>query len=230
MQIDVSGMKIELILKNVKNINLSVKPDGSVSVSAPILMPKNKIIEFISSKADWIKRHQEKFLRTTPIQKYERSYNTGETIYLWGEPYELVVESGQRNNVFVCENAILLLRRQNGTIEQREKQLNEWYREQLKEKVTGIISTWEDKTGLKCSSWQIKNMKTRWGTCNTKTKKIWISLQLAKKPIICLEYVILHELVHTRVGNHGKDFKLIMDKYMPEWRDIRKMLNGGEFE
>jgi predicted metal-dependent hydrolase len=116
--------------------------------------------------------------------------------------------------------------RENSTVEQRGRWVNEWYREQLKEKIQKYLPKWEAITGLYPSSWQTKYMTTRWGTCNTKTGKIWFNLQLAKKPVECLEYVILHELVHLKVKNHGPDFVAMMDLHMPYWRDVRKNLNS----
>ena len=95
----------------------------------------------------------------------------------------------------------------------------------LKEKIELYLPKWEQISGLYCDSWQTKYMTTRWGTCNTATKKIWFNLQLAKKPVECLEYVMLHELAHLKVRNHGKDFVAILDKYMPYWRETRKLLN-----
>lgn len=115
--------------------------------------------------------------------------------------------------------------RKESTAKQRQAYVNEWYRVLLKEKIELYLPKWEQITGLYCDSWQTKYMTTRWGTCNTATKKIWFNLQLAKKPVECLEYVMLHELAHLKVRNHGKDFIAILDKYMPYWRETRKLLN-----
>ena len=106
--------------------------------------------------------------------------------------------------------------------------MNEWYRKELSERVNYLLPKWETYTGLKCSSWQSKVMKTRWGTCNTKTKKIWLNVRLAEHPAECLEYVILHELAHTRVPNHGADFKAILTEYMPDWRTVKRRLKDNE--
>ena len=122
------------------------------------------------------------------------------------------------------DEAILTVRKES-TASQREAFVNEWYRTLLKEKIEIYLPKWENITGLHCDSWQTKYMTTRWGTCNTKTRKIWLNLQLAKKPIECLEYVILHELAHLKVRNHSKDFVAIMDQYMPYWRETKKLLN-----
>ena len=102
--------------------------------------------------------------------------------------------------------------------------MTEWYREQLKAEAGKRLPEWEKRTGLYCDSWQTKNMKTRWGTCNPNARRIWLSVQLAKKPVECLDYVILHELTHLKVRNHGKDFWQAVERYMPDWRERRKLL------
>jgi len=98
-------------------------------------------------------------------------------------------------------------------------------RKQLKMRIAKLLPRWERITGLYCQTWQIRKMKTRWGSCNIKTKKIWFNLHLAQTTNRCLEYIILHELLHIKIANHGKEFKENMDKYMPNWREVRKELN-----
>ena len=126
----------------------------------------------------------------------------------------------KRNSLVLDGDKAILTVREDSTPEQRETYVNEWYRKILKEEIARILPIWEERTGLYAQSWQIRNMKTRWGSCNVKTKKIRLNLQLAKKDIACLECVILHELLHLQVPNHGKDFITLMDKYMPKWRSV----------
>ena len=225
MQIEVSGIPIEIIKKNIKNIHLSVlPPDGKVRVSAPTTVSDESLEMFVRTKIGWIRKQQEKF-ENQPRQS-ERQYVSGETLYLWGKQYFLQVEYSYKGNSLILDGdkAILTVRKES-TAKQRENFVNEWYRERLKSEIERLLPKWETITGLKCSSWQTKYMTTRWGTCNTQTRKIWLNLQLAKKPVECLEYVILHELAHTKVKNHGADFIAIMDKYMPYWRETKKKLN-----
>lgn len=225
MQIEVSGIPIEIIKKNIKNIHLSVlPPDGKVRVSAPTTVSDESLEMFVRTKIGWIRKQQEKF-ENQPRQS-ERQYVSGETLYLWGKQYFLQVEYSYKGNSLILDGdkAILTVRKES-TVKQRENFVNEWYRERLKSEIEKLLPKWETITGLKCSSWQTKYMTTRWGTCNTQTRKIWLNLQLAKKPVECLEYVILHELAHTKVKNHGADFIAIMDKYMPYWRETKKKLN-----
>lgn len=154
------------------------------------------------------------------------TYETGDTIQIWGEPYTLSVLEDTRYSLTPHENGTAtLVVREGCTKEQKEKFVLEWYRKELTERVDILLPKYEAFTGLKCSGWQSKAMKTRWGTCNTKTKKIWLNVYLAEHPTECLEYVILHELAHTVVPNHGYDFKAILNRFMPEWKQYRKLLN-----
>lgn len=227
MHIVVSGIPVEIIKKNIKNMHLYVKPpEGRVEVSAPFNMSDDSIELFLRTKLGWIKKQQEKF--ENQARQSAREYVSGETLYLWGEAYYLNVRHSNRGNSLTLHGGeATLVVRENSTVEQRGRWVNEWYREQLKEKIQKHMPKWEAITGLHPSSWQTKYMTTRWGTCNTKTGKIWFNLQLAKKPVECLEYVILHELVHLQVKNHGPDFVAMMDLHMPYWRDIKKQLNDS---
>ena len=225
MQMEISGIKIEVQKKNIKNLHLVVAPpEGKVRVSAPMHLSDESIAMFIRTKLGWIKKQQEKF-KKQPRQT-EREYVSGETLYVWGQQYFLRVDYSYKGNSLVLEgNEAILTVRKESTASQREAFVNEWYRALLKEKIETYLPKWEKITGLHCDSWQTKYMTTRWGTCNTNTGKIWLNLQLAKKPIECLEYVILHELTHLKVRNHSKEFVALMDRYMPYWREIKKLLN-----
>ncbi len=230
MNVLISDIQIEIIKKDIKNMHLSVlPPDGKVRVSAPNNLSDESIIMFVKTKLGWIKKQQEKF-ELQPRQS-EREYVSGETLYVWGHQYFLQVEHNQKKNslVLVGNKAILSVRKES-TAKQREKFVNEWYRSLLKTEVEKYLPKWEAITGLYCDSWQSKYMTTKWGTCNTSTRKIWLNLQLAKKPIECLEYVILHELAHLKVKNHGPDFVAILDLHMPYWRECKKMLNDSKLD
>lgn len=221
----VGGIEIELQRKNIKNLHLYVlPPDGRVRISAPMRLSKEQIAGFVSSKLDWIRKQQAKLAEKPPVSVL--TYQSGETFYLSGKPYTLYVEYGNgKKSVRLEDDRIILNIRAESTAEQREKVVNEWYRVLLKEQIALLLPKWERITGLYSASWQIKNMKTRWGTCNTQTKKIWLNLRLAEKPSESLEYVILHELVHLKIPGHGKDFEAVLDRYMPDWRERRERLN-----
>ena len=230
MEIIVSNISVEVIRKNIKNMHLSVlPPDGRVRVSAPTQLTDEAITMFVRTKLGWIKKQQEKF-QQQPRQS-ERQYVSGETLYVWGKQYFLQVEYSYKGNAFTLsgDTAILTVRKESSP-KQRESFVNEWYRNRLKQEVAKYLPKWEKTTGLYCSSWQSKYMTTKWGTCNPTSKKIWLNLQLAKKPIECLEYVILHELAHLKVHNHGPEFTAILDQYMPYWREHKRRLNDSTLD
>ena len=230
MQIIISEIPVEVVKKKIKNMHLYVyPPDGKVRVSAPETVSDDSIAMFVRSRLGWIRKQREVFAQQ-PRQS-ERQYVSGETLYVWGKQYFLQVEYSYKGNSLCLsgDHAILTVRKES-TAKQRETYINEWYRSRLKAEVERLLPKWEEITGLYCSSWQSKYMTTRWGTCNTATKKIWLNLQLAKKPPECLEYVILHELAHLKVKNHGPDFKKILDQYMPYWRETKKMLNDSTLD
>ncbi len=230
MQIVIFNIPVEVIRKNIKNLHLSVlPPDGRVRVSAPTQLTNEAITMFVRTKLGWIKKQQEKF-QQQPRQS-ERQYVSGETLYVWGKQYFLQVEYSYKGNALTLsgDKAILTVRKESSP-KQRESFVNEWYRNLLKQEVAKYLPKWEKTTGLYCSSWQSKYMTTKWGTCNPTSKKIWLNLQLAKKPIECLEYVILHELAHLKVHNHSPEFTAILDKYMPYWREHKRRLNDSTLD
>jgi predicted metal-dependent hydrolase len=220
----ISGISIAVSKKNIKNMHLYVKPpNGRVTVSAPHTMSNEAIERFVRTKVSWIKKQINKFDRQ-PRQS-EREYVSGETLYVWGKQYYLQTEFGNKNSILLSgDKAVLTVNKESAAL-QRKKFVREWYRQQLKVEIMRLLPKWEKITGLKCSSWQTKYMTTRWGSCNAETRKIWLNLQLAKKTPECLEYVILHELVHLVVKKHDEKFISLMDNYMPMWREVRFTLN-----
>ena len=225
MVIEVDGIPAEVVRKRIRTLRLTVlPPDGRVRISAPMLLPKAAIVAFAESKADWIRRQQEKMRQREAQKPSALKYVSGEKLPVWGREYTLEVREGTRWSVRLEEDSAVLTARAGSTQEQREARVNEWYREQLKAETERRLPAWEEKTGLYCGMWQTKNMKTRWGTCNPNARRIWLSVQLAKKPPECLDYVILHELTHLKVRSHGKAFWQSVERYMPDWRERRKLL------
>ena len=227
MDLEIAGISVKVIKKDIKNMHLYVKPpDGHVEVSVPRQLSDDSIAMFVRTRIGWIRKQQKRFL-DQPRQS-EREYVSGETLYVWGKQFFLQVEySNKKNALELSGDKAVLSVRQDSTAKQRENYVNEWYRELLKAEIEKRLPKWEGLTGLHCSGWQTKYMTTRWGTCNTQTGKIWINLQLAKKPYECLDYVILHELAHLRVKDHGPSFIAILDEYMPYWRESRQLLNDS---
>ena len=222
----VGEIEATLIRKRVKNIRVTiVPPDGEVRVTAPVRCPESVIRGFLSERTDWIRTHRDAMRQKHADEP--RRFETGETVCLFGTAYPLVVLENQKKNGAVLDfDRIVLSLKQPADRDRREAILNDWYRERLKTEIEHLMPIWSERTGLVPSGWIVRNMTSRWGTCNTKTGRITLNLQLVRYPIPCLEYVILHELAHLRVRGHGADFKALLDAYMPQWRARRKQLNG----
>ena len=226
MRIVIDEIEIQVTKKNVKNMNLYVKPpDGRVVMSVPYKISDEKIESFVRKNLAWIRERQKHFAQLP--QQTAMQYETGDTIYVWGKQYQLqVVYANKKNTMVLGEKTAILTVREDSTAEQREKFVTEWYRSILKSEIETLLAKWETVTGLHADSWQIKKMKTKWGTCNVRTRKLWFSLQLAKLKTECLDYVVLHELLHLEVPNHGADYAAMLDYYMPNWRVIHQQLNA----
>jgi predicted metal-dependent hydrolase len=221
----VSGIEIEVVKKNIKNMHLSVLPPmGKVRISAPTDASDDAINLFAITKIGWIKKQIEEFVNQ-PRQS-EREYVSGESHYIWGRRYRMEVKHSKiKNNVEIKASKLVLTVRENSTQQQRENVMKEWYRAEIKAKLPALIEKWEDIIGVKANDVGVKKMLTRWGTCNVEDKRIWVNLQLAKKPVNCLEYVVVHELVHLLEKNHTTVFVEYMDKFLPNWRVIKDELN-----
>jgi len=225
--ITISGIDIELVRKDIKNIHLGVyPPSGRVRIAAPARMDEDSIRLFAISKLSWIRKHQKNFSaqrRETP-----REFVSGESHYFLGHRYLLnVIEHTGNNRVhFRNKKYMDLYVKPGATLEQRGRALREWYRWELKKLVPPLIAKWEEVVGVKVEDWGIKQMRTKWGTCNIEARRIWLNLELAKKPVGCLEYIIAHELVHLHERNHTARFVALMDRFMPNWRGCRDVLNG----
>lgn len=224
--ITVNGVVATLVRKSVKNVRVTiVPPNGEVRVTAPRFYPETLIRAFLSEKADWIRTHVARVQKDHADEP--KRFETGETVRLFGTVYALEVLEGQKKNgVRLAPDRIVLSVRGESTPEKREAVLNGWLRETLKNEIGYLLPLWSERTGLVPSEWTVRDMTSRWGSCNTKTGKITLNLQLVRYPQICLEYVILHELCHLRVHGHGPDFKALLDRYMPDWKARRKLLNG----
>ncbi len=225
MNITISGISIDVQKKNIKNMHLQVKPpDGHVVISAPSSIDNKAIEIFARTNIDWTRKQIEKFQEQSRCAK--RQYVSGETMFIWGKQYYLKFVPSNRKNSFKIEgDNIILSMREKSTVKQRENYVREQYRIMLKKEIQRLLPKWEKITSLNCDSWQTKYMLTRWGTCNTEKKKLWFNLQLAQKPIECLDYVILHELIHLIERTHNSTFTSYMDLYMKNWRTVRKQLN-----
>jgi len=224
-QIDVGGISVDVVFKNIKNVHLSVHPPaGKVRISAPSYMKVDTIRVFAISKMDWIKKQQGKFQgqeRETP-----REYLDRESHYVWGRRYLLKVkEDDTKPSIELKHNHMILTVRPHARKEMKEAVVSAWYREQLRIAMLPLISKWEPQIGVKANRLFIRKMKTRWGSCNTRRRSIRLNTELAKKPREYLEYVIVHELVHLLEPTHNKVFMTYMNKFMPQWRQLHDELN-----
>lgn len=225
-QIEVSGIRVEVVRKPIKNLHLSVHPpEGRVRVSAPQRIDDEAVRLAIVSRLRWIRRHQQRFA-DQPRQS-KREVVSGESHYFRGRRYRLrVTEQNGPNRVEANGNSELTMRVRPGTdIDKREQLLNDWYRQYMKELLPDLISDWQPVLGVQVADWGVKKMKTRWGSCNTQDRRVWLNLELAKKSPQCLEYVLVHEMVHLLERHHNDRFKTLMDRFMPQWRLYRDELN-----
>jgi len=210
----VNGIPVQVVRKPIKNLHLSVcPPDGYVRLAVPLHMTDDNVRLAVITRLSWIKKQQANF-QSQPRQS-EREMVTGESHYVFGKRYRLeVIERWGRHEVMIKNNSTLQLLVNPGTSTQnRALLLNEWYRNQLKARIPDLLKHWEPLIGRQVKDWGIKKMKTKWGSCNISQCRIWLNLELAKKPIECLEYVLVHELVHLLERHHGDHFKAYMDNY-----------------
>lgn len=229
--LNVGNIDIELIRKNIKNVHLSVyPPDGRVRLSVPQRMDDEAARVFAVSKLAWIMKQRNKFSQQE--RQSEREYVSGESHYFLGTRYLLnVVETTKKQHAEIRNNKYIdLYVRPDSSMEKREKVLLEWYRENLKSIVPEYIKKWEIVMGVRVNEFGIKLMKTRWGTCNTRDKRIWLNLELAKKNPRCIEYVVVHEMVHLLERSHNDVFKYYMSIFLPNWKTIKDELNGLTFD
>lgn len=225
-QISISNITIDVVRKDIKNIHLAVyPPTGRIRLAAPLNVSDDAIRLFAISKIAWIKRNQRKFEGQERIAV--RVYKQRESHYFLGQRYLLnIIEENTTPKVVVRSKTYIdLYIRPNTPTEKREEIMREWYRNELKKLIPPIINKWEKATKIEVSDWQVKLMKTKWGSCNIEDRKIWINLELIHKPIHCLEYIILHEMVHLVERHHNERFQYYMDSYMPNWKHIRAELN-----
>lgn len=225
MNIRLNNIVVEVVQKNIKNVHLSVyPPTGHVKVSAPESMTNETIRVYVISKLGWIKKQQEK-LRNQEREAL-REYIDRESHYFNGKRYLLkVVERDAVPQVSLSHSKIVLQVRPGANEAKKRAVLDTWYRQQLKEKVSTLIPQWEKKMDISTTQFAIRKMKTKWGSCSPLSRSIRINLELAKKPLECLEYIVVHELVHLLEPSHNNRFVSLMDKYMPRWRFHKEELN-----
>lgn len=216
--------------KSLKNMYIRIyPPDGRVTVSAPLSTSEDTIRQYILKKMPEINKTREKMLGQKRQSK--REYVSGEAHYLWGKAYRLqVISDGMKRGIKRVGNKIILTVPEDSDESTKEKLMTEWYRAELKRSIPDVLERCQKRMNVNANEWRVKNMTTKWGTCNISKRRIWLNLQLVKKPPECLEYIIVHELVHLIEKNHTDKFQALMDKYYPTWREVKRTLNEAPLE
>ena len=223
--VKLGDMTVDVVLKDIKNVHLSVHPPtGRVTISAPARMSLDTIRVFAISKLGWIRQQQRKLQeqeRETP-----REYLDRESHYVWGKRYLLkIVEAEQPPSVSLSHSRMVLQVRPGTSPSKRQEILEDWYRELVKQAAPPLIAKWELLLGVSSSRLFVQRMKTKWGSCSPGARNIRLNTDLAKKPRECLEYLVVHELVHLLEPTHNVRFIARMDQFMPKWRAHRQSLN-----
>lgn len=223
--ISVGGVDVQIDRKEIKNLHIGIyPPHGRVRVATPVKIDDEAVRLAVVSKLSWIKK-QVRHFQEQPRQT-KREMVSGESHYFLGKRYLLdVIYGSVKHQVVLKHSHIELHVRANTSVENRQKLLNEWYREQLHTIIEEFIPKWEHRVGVTLNSWKIKKMRTKWGSCSVEKKQILLNLNLAMTPVECIEYIVVHEIVHLLERHHNDNFKVYMDKFLPEWKSYRDTLN-----
>jgi predicted metal-dependent hydrolase len=225
IELTLENLEIQIVQKKIKKLYLSVyPPHGQVRISAPRSMSIETIRHFVLSKMEWIKKQQEKMLKYPP--SIIKQLIDNELNEFCGKSYYLkLIETQSLPQVILTDSEIILYIRPQSQTAQKVALLDDWYRQELHKNILNIIPIWEKKMQVKVSKLTIQKMKTKWGSCTPARSSIRLNLELIKKPLECLEYVIVHELAHLIEPSHNHRFQAIMDTFLPDWRLHQKRLN-----
>ncbi len=226
-QLDVEGLQVTVIRKAIKRMNLRVcAPDGWLRVAAPLSTPDEAVRALVLGNLEWIKRHQ---VRVQGLHaQADPTMESGEPVWFLGQRYQLqVVEHLGPPSAALRGQTLELLLRPGASTARRQALLNAWYKDQLLTLVPPLLEKWQALLGVQLADWGIRNMRTRWGTCGPDIRRMWLNLELARKPLRCLEYVVVHELTHLRHRRHDARFTNAMDRALPHWRDLKAELNSA---
>lgn len=222
IKIEVAGISFLLSKKKIRSLRIKILPpqegkESEIRVSAPSRLSIQKIKEFISKKIDWIKEKQAIF-QTQEVLAPLR-FISGENHFFFGEKYELAIfENSSANKVLLNGKFMELHFKNSANLEKKIKAIDSFYRAQLKKIIPELIEKYEEKMQVQVREFGVKKMKTRWGTCNPRAQRIWLSLELAKRPPKSLELIVVHEMTHLLERKHNKNFYSLMDKFMPDWK------------
>lgn len=226
MQLECDGLAITLLRKRVKNLNLRIHQTGDVQISAPLAMPLDKVYRFLHDKRAWIDFHRERLLQREPLS-LTKTLQPGETLFFLGQPHGIEIHHTlKKNHLIAGQNMLHFFIKPDLSLEKKQQLLKHWYSEQMQCRLPALFEKWESIIGVHAHQYTIKTMKTRWGSCHPLQKRISLNLRLIEKPLICLEYVIVHELVHLLEASHNKRFYMLMSRFMPEWQSIKMQLEA----
>ena len=230
MTVKVGEIEVEVVCKKIKHMHLYVQPpDGKVLVTAPESVTPESATFFVRDNFGWVLKQREAFL--SQRRQPPREYVSGETYYVWGRQCFLTVKKQKGwGGVKISGQDLTMLAPEESTVKSRGAYMDEWYRRILADELVRILPVWEKKTGLVARRFDIAKMSRSWGSCLPKKGLVRFNLQLARKPKEALAYVVLHELCHLKVNNHGKAFVAMLDEYMPNWREVRARLNDAPLD
>lgn len=219
---EIGGIAVEICRKRVKNINLYVyPPDGRVRVSAPHRLPEEELRAFLEARLPWIERQRARVRSAPPAPTQQ--YTDGAAVPVWGGMYTLCVRE-QTADLEADHAARRLYVPTDSTPAQRERALDKWYRAELDARIPPLMDKWQCALGVQAAEWRLKRMKTRWGSCNVRDRRVWLNVRLAEYPPAALDYVVLHELAHLLVPGHDRRFYAVLDAHCPEWRAAKALL------
>lgn len=223
-RIKIGEIAIEVTFKDIKNLHLSVHPpNGIVTISSPLFYDMEKVKIYAATKLSWIKKEQRKFIEQE--REESRVYKTQESHFFLGHRYLLKLEESRRAKVEIEGKKIVLKSSDLTNVEQLESTLYSFYRKELRKYLQERIVYFSSLMEIEPPSFKIRKMKTKWGSCAVDQQRVWFNIELAKKPLDCIDYIVVHELVHLLERHHNKRFVLLMDQYYPNWRTQKKVLN-----
>ncbi|MGB6082696.1 M48 family metallopeptidase [Moheibacter sp.] len=223
-RIKIGEVEIDVTFKDIKNLHLSVHPPiGRVTISSPEMYSLEKVKIYAATKLGWIKKEQRKFQAQN--RERQRLYKNQESHYFFGDRYLLKLQQSSRNKVELNGKKLIIHSREPADIALSQKTLYAFYRKELRKYLDKRIQKYAAEMHLQIPSFKIRTMKTKWGSCTTDADRLWFNIELAKKPLDCIDYVVVHEMVHLLERHHNKRFVLLMDQYYPSWRTQKKILN-----
>ena len=225
MIIEINGLPVKLLRKQVKHLNLRIQRDGGVQISVPLRMPVDRVHQFLKDKWQWIDTHRRRLQQKTP--ETSLTLMTGDKLYLLGQCLEINIQpTDKKPRVEIKNDIAYFIVKPNTTLEEKKILLSRWYRLQMQQILPELVKKWEAIIEVTAAIYKIKYMKTPCGSCQPLKKHITLNLRLIEKPPICLEYVLVHELVHLLEASHNQRFYALMTHYMPNWREVKKLLEG----